>query len=193
MSNQEHLAIASVPVQSWGELYEQGQALSIGTIFRELDKPFFVSEQDFGNIPRSCPSQRPGECKDHDRAQQSKESPSAAEQPEKRADGSSVTETVEKQIESQEQQKREDRMLQVMEVSFMLDDIRLYMDTHPQDEQGLKFLKQTVQKRKELLKEFAKQYYPLTVDCMADLYENNPDSDCYCWEKGPMPWEGACI
>jgi len=41
----EHLAIASVPVQSWGELYNQDDALKTGTIFKELDLPFFAAEQ----------------------------------------------------------------------------------------------------------------------------------------------------
>ena len=36
-----HLAIASVPVQSWGELYDQDAALKTGTIFKDLDLPFF--------------------------------------------------------------------------------------------------------------------------------------------------------
>ena len=39
----EHLAIASVPVQSWGELYNQDDALKTGTIFKELDLPFFAA------------------------------------------------------------------------------------------------------------------------------------------------------
>ena len=40
-----HLAIASVPVQSWGELYDQDAALKTGTIFKDLDanvKHFFT-------------------------------------------------------------------------------------------------------------------------------------------------------
>lgn len=178
MLKQEHLAIASVPVQCWGELYEQGQALSIGTIFRELDKPFFASDQDFGNIPRSCPSQRPG---DPDEYQTQ-----TGENGNRKAGG----QTEEK---DSQQQERECMMLQMMEISFMLDDIRLYMDTHPEDEKGLQLLKQVIQRRKQLLKDYAARYYPLTMDCMADIYEKNPESTCYCWEKGPMPWEGACI
>lgn len=168
MLKQSHLAIASVPVQEWGNLYEQGEALAVGTIFRELDLPFFAAEKETDRIPRSCPSERPGKPEDHDRAEMGFFGESG-------------------------QQGRECMMLQIMEVSFMLDDIRLYMDTHPQDTCGLQFLKQAVQKRKELLKEFALKYYPLTADCMADSYAQNPETDCYCWEKGPMPWEGACI
>lgn len=35
-----HLAIASVPVQSWGEVYDQNEALKTGTVFKDLDMPF---------------------------------------------------------------------------------------------------------------------------------------------------------
>ena len=84
-------------------------------------------------------------------------------------------------------------MLQIMEISFMMDDIRLYMDTHPEDKDGLQLLKQVIQKREQLMKDFAEKNFPLTMDCMADLYEKNPESDCYCWQKGQVPWEGACV
>ena len=40
-----HLAVASVPVQSWGELYDQDAALKTGTIFKDLDLPFFAADQ----------------------------------------------------------------------------------------------------------------------------------------------------
>lgn len=43
--NQEHLAIASVPIQEWTKIYEPEEALFIGTIFSELDKPFFAAEE----------------------------------------------------------------------------------------------------------------------------------------------------
>lgn len=39
----EHLAIASVPVQKWGGLYEDCEAIRIGTIFRELNMPFYAA------------------------------------------------------------------------------------------------------------------------------------------------------
>ena len=166
MAEQEHLAIASVPFQNWGELYEQAKALSIGTIFRDLDKPFFVTEQDFRNIPGSCPSQRPGDPDEYREDTKDQHS---------------------------HQQGRECLMLQIMEISFMLDDVRLYLDTHPEDKDGLQLLKQVIQKRKQLMKDFADKNFPLTMDCMADIYEKNPESDCYCWQKGCMPWEGACV
>ena len=64
-----------------------------------------------------------------------------------------------------------------------------YMDTHPEDQEGLQLLKEMLKRRKTLLKEFALQYYPLTVDCMYDVYEENTESTCYCWPEGKIPWE----
>lgn len=148
METQQELAIASVPIQQWGTLYDQEKALKIGTIFRDLNKPFFKADDEL--MTRGNPSLGRGD-------------------------------------------KREELLRQICEVSFVLDDIRLYMDTHPKDTNGLALLKETVQKRKSLLKEFAMEHYPLTMDCMADIYYVHPDTDCYCWQEGPMPWEGACV
>lgn len=148
METQQELAIASVPAQSWGQVYDQEKALRIGTIFKDLNKPFFKADDEL--MTRGNPSLGRGD-------------------------------------------KREQLLRQIYEASFVLDDIRLYMDTHPKDVQGLSLLKETVQKRKMLLKEFAMEHYPLTMDCMADIYHAHPDTDCCCWQEGPMPWEGACV
>ena len=74
-----------------------------------------------------------------------------------------------------------------------MDDLRLYMDTHPQDQEGLRALKGALKKRQELLRDFALAFYQLTMDCMTSIMEQNPESTCYGWSKGPMPWEGACV
>ena len=84
-------------------------------------------------------------------------------------------------------------MAKIQETSFALDDARLYLDTHPDDRQGLAFLKDKLAERKKLLLAYTEQFYPLTVDSMADLYEKAPATECCCWQKGPMPWEGACV
>lgn len=141
--NQEHLAISSIPIQEWKAILEPEEALSVGTIFPELDMPFYVTQG--------------------------------------------------MKSESKNLTAEEIMLKRIQEISFVLDDIRLFMDTHPDNKNGLELLKNTLRKRKELLKEFAIKYYPLTMDCMADVYEENPLSECYCWQKGPVPWEGACV
>lgn len=152
--NQEHLAIASVPVQNLNTTLSQEQALVTGTVFPELNKPFFVTEEMTEAIQESEPKQ---------------------------------------QGKPKEAVEREEMMKKIQEVSFFVDDMRLFMDTHPENQNGLELLKNAVKDRKELLKKFAFQFYPLTMDCMADIYQENPASECYCWKEGPMPWEGACV
>ena len=71
-------------------------------------------------------------------------------------------------------------MLQIMTVSFVLDDLRLYMDTHPSETAPADLKKELVSRRKQLLLQFAQNHYPLTADCEG------------CWQEGPMPWEGVC-
>lgn len=40
--NELTIAIATVPCQNWGEPYDVAEALQVGTIFPELDKPFIM-------------------------------------------------------------------------------------------------------------------------------------------------------
>lgn len=37
-----NLAIGSVPCQKWSEVYDYSKALTVGTIFKDLHKPFFM-------------------------------------------------------------------------------------------------------------------------------------------------------
>ena len=83
-------------------------------------------------------------------------------------------------------------MLKIQQTGFVADDLKLYLDTHPEDKEGLKMLKTMLRRKKSLMKEFALQFYPLTENCMAEIYEQNPDSECYCWTEGKIPWEGVC-
>ncbi len=149
MTNTEHLAIASVPVQKWETVYDEAQALCVGTIFPELNKPFFATVRD-----------------------------------ERLKDVQTAV--------SGNNNSQEGMLLMIQQISFVIDDLRLYLDTHPQDQEGLELLKSMLKNRKVLLKDFAKRFYPLTMDCMADIYEEDPASQCYCWLKGPIPWEGVC-
>lgn len=108
MANTEHLAIASVPMQCWDKVYEEAQALKEGTIFPELNKPFYVTVGD-GYLPESNAG----------------------------ISGASIT--------------QDNLLLQIQQVRFVLDDLRLFLDTHPQEKQALELLKSMLKKRKILL------------------------------------------
>lgn len=41
-SSMQCLAISSIAIQQWGEVYELDKALQVGTIFPDLHKPFYL-------------------------------------------------------------------------------------------------------------------------------------------------------
>lgn len=151
-STTEHLAIASVPVQQFGDLYDEDSALKNGTVFRQLDLPFFAAE----SVP-------------------------------------ALERAAQDMLRDPARQDQENDLLKIQKVSFVLDDLRLFLDTHPKDGEALEMMKNVSICRKKLLKEYAARYYPLTADCMAELFEHEQGEACFCWQKGPAPWEGVCV
>ena len=73
-------------------------------------------------------------------------------------------------------------------VSFAVDDVKLFLDTHPCNSQALAFFEECQEQRNRALKEYARYYGPLTVDA-ADLSQ----TDRWNWINEPWPWqEGGC-
>ena len=89
-----------------------------------------------------------------------------------------------------QQKNREEMMSHLAAVSFAINDLTLYLDTHPNCPKGTALFYQLLEERLRLLTEFADQFYPLTQTSMVtgDFNQNQ-----YGWSEGPMPWEGACI
>ena len=88
------------------------------------------------------------------------------------------------------QQNREELISQIAAVSFALNDLTLYLDTHPDCPKGTALFHQLLQQRLELLAAFASKFYPLT---QLSIVTGEYDPKQYGWSEGPMPWEGACI
>ena len=59
---------------------------------------------------------------------------------------------------------RKDLLMQIGHASFAVDDVKLYLDTHPRDQEAMDYFYEYNKKRNQLLKEYAKYYGPLTVD-----------------------------
>lgn len=91
---------------------------------------------------------------------------------------------------SPEQKKREEMMTGLSTISFAINDLTLYLDTHPDCKNGLTLFKELLEKRLDLLADFAKSFYPLT---QISMVTGTPETTCYGWGEGPMPWEGGCI
>ncbi len=76
-------------------------------------------------------------------------------------------------------------MKRVCETGFMLDDLILYLDTHPCDLSALECYKRAAQDYAGAVEAFESQCGPLTID--------GARSDCYwTWVENPWPWEGGC-
>lgn len=78
-------------------------------------------------------------------------------------------------------------MQYINQVSFAVDDILLYLDTHPDDQDALSFYHDNAVKRAEALRYYSAQYGPLTVDAAQDNASRSWE-----WIEQPWPWEGGC-
>ena len=73
-------------------------------------------------------------------------------------------------------------------VSFAVDDVKLFLDSHPCDQDALEFFEKYQKERNCALKEYAKYYGPLTIDTV-----NASATDRWNWINEPWPWqEGGC-
>lgn len=72
------------------------------------------------------------------------------------------------------------------EVSFAVDDILLYLDTHPCDQNALAYSRRMITRRKDAMNAYAKRFGPLTIDCTSEA-----ESTSWEWISQPWPWEGT--
>lgn len=84
--------------------------------------------------------------------------------------------------------QRQQLLNRITEVSFAVDDILLYLDTHPHDEKALAFANTHIAERRKLLAEYENSYGPLIAK---DAMEQG---DTWKWIEQPFPWEqeGGC-
>lgn len=118
------LAIPYIPMQSWGALNDAATALAEGTVFPELNMPFFAAPEGSNTtLPQDA-----------------------------------------------------DLQLQFSQICFVLDDILLYLDTHPQDEQAKQCYEEYL-KKKQALKQ--------------QIYGGCACLNHYKWQEKPLVWEGG--
>jgi spore coat protein JB len=73
----------------------------------------------------------------------------------------------------------------IYEVSFAIDDVVLYLDTHPTDQRALDYYEEYRKLRKQAVAEYTECCGPLTNE---DVNTKN----YWTWVAGPWPWEGEC-
>lgn len=71
------------------------------------------------------------------------------------------------------------------EVSFGAYEALLYLDTHPQDEEAMRYFCEHNEKRNMALREYTRLYGPL------NLMMPGSNKDCWEWMSQPWPWEGG--
>lgn len=93
---------------------------------------------------------------------------------------------------------RKQMLKEINEISFTVNDLTLYLDTHPLDNDAMDAFSEAVSKRKSLMQSYANQFEPLTVDCVcpdtnneSGMLTNYPGKRHFTWTDGPLPWEGG--
>ena len=77
---------------------------------------------------------------------------------------------------------KESLLKEIMSLNFAVNDLVLYLDTHPSDKCALEKHSEYAKKVIKLTEEYQILYGPLTVNFSQ---ENN----CWQWSDNPWPWE----
>lgn len=77
---------------------------------------------------------------------------------------------------------RDAMMCKIMEIDFALNEIVLYLDTHPNCERALALYHKYAEKSRELKALYNERFGPLTP-------ADNLSQECWEWICGPWPWE----
>ena len=70
-------------------------------------------------------------------------------------------------------------------ISFAVVETALFLDTHPEDMEALKFYNQVIEMRRAAVREYSAHFAPLTLD-----YATGSKGK-WDWVMSPWPWEGG--
>lgn len=79
-------------------------------------------------------------------------------------------------------QNQEEMLREIMALNFAVNDLALYLDTHPTDRCALEKHSEYAEKVMKLTEEYQRLYGPLTVN-----FTNQ--GNCWQWSDEPWPWE----
>lgn len=74
---------------------------------------------------------------------------------------------------------------EIYNTSFAVNELTLYLDTHPEDSAALQQFHELKARRRAALETFEQKHYPLTVDCITDA------GGGWTWGDAPPPWQGG--
>lgn len=78
------------------------------------------------------------------------------------------------------EETRESLMKKIMEYNFTINELALYLDTHPQDQRAICMHKEYCKKAKDVADRYQKVYGPLTINYPCNKWR---------WLEQPWPWE----
>ena len=84
-------------------------------------------------------------------------------------------------IDIRPQSDREAKLFNVMQFSFAINDLNLYLDLHPDDTRVVRLFEELVKEEKQAKKEYMEQYGPLTV--------TKVKGDKFDRIESPWPWD----
>lgn len=76
---------------------------------------------------------------------------------------------------------REKKLYDIMGLCFAINDLNLYLDLYPDDQECYRLFKQYTLEEKKLKKEYEMMYGPLTL--------NQVENNKYKWLENPWPWD----
>lgn len=75
---------------------------------------------------------------------------------------------------------KDELLRKIMSLNFAINDLVLYLDTHPKDSRAIQMHSDYSEKLIGLTAEYQRLYGPLTVNFMSDTWD---------WIDEPWPWE----
>ena len=70
----------------------------------------------------------------------------------------------------------------VQSLAFAINELALYLDTHPNDEKAIKLHNQYTREYRTAYEEYQRKYGPLSIYCPCNSWR---------WLANPWPWEGG--
>lgn len=89
-------------------------------------------------------------------------------------------------------------MQKIYETGLAMDDIILYLDTHPDDNTAFQYYQEIRDRLAKYKADYNMNFGPLTFE---SVYPRRNNNSCGCenqvssnwtWLNSPMPWEGEC-
>ena len=71
---------------------------------------------------------------------------------------------------------------EIMSVGFAINELALYLDTHPNDTRALSLHRKYAKEYRNLTDSYERMYGPLTINCPCNKWR---------WIEEPWPWEGG--